>query len=79
MVDIDSKIKFTGSNCDEVTIFLGGFNASETHEWKSNTLEGGWIIQTDGKRDEFYPGDYICKFEDGSFAVGHVCRRHNDI
>jgi hypothetical protein len=74
---IVGKIKFdgTGASCDAVTEFLGGCNASHTHRWKGNTLIGGWVIQKDGTEQEFWPGDYICEFSDGDFAVGHVCGR----
>lgn len=61
-------IHFTGSgeSCDEVTDFLGGPQRGDTHQWKSRTNDGGFIIILEG-RMEFIVGDWIIKGVKGEF------------
>jgi len=55
----------TGDSCDEVTLFLGGENATN-HRWKLCTLDGGYISTLEGLM-EFRVGDWIIKGVKGEF------------
>lgn len=60
-------VQFTdAASCDAVTEFLGGPMAINTHYWKSNTLEGGFIKTLEGEM-EYLPGDWIIKGIKGEF------------
>ena len=64
-------VQFTGGESgDAVTQFLGGYHAVETHRWKSNTEEGGFILTLEGEM-EFGPRDWIIKGIKGEF---YPCR-----
>lgn len=50
----------TGQSCDDVTAFLGGYSAGDTHQWKTCTNDGGYILTREGPM-EFVPGDWIIR------------------
>lgn len=54
------------ANCTTVTEFLGGSHAVDTHRWKPNIYEGGYIRTLEGEM-EFIPGDWIIKGVKGEF------------
>ena len=56
----------TGDSCHAVTEFLGGYQSGHTHQWKSNTLDGGFIVTLEGDM-EFGVGDWIIKGVKGEF------------
>lgn len=58
----------TGDSCTEVTAFLGGSRAGHTHQWKSRTNDGGYVVTAAG-RQWFRPGDTIVRYSDGSYGV----------
>ena len=56
----------TGESCHEVTLFLGGYQAADTHRWNSTTYSGGVIVTLEGDM-AFKPGDWIIKGVKGEF------------
>lgn len=54
------QFKGTPESCDEVTKFFGGEHRGDNHQWRGNTLRGGWIKDFDSGQ-AFYPSDWIVR------------------
>ena len=62
-VDVEA-VQFTGENYDEVTEFLGGYDAGYSHQWDADTSTGLTIATPDGEQ-HVGVGDWIIRDKRG--------------